>query len=869
MRRRAKTIAFTLLALGILLALFAAGSSRLFSNSFSKLETESMLTEVERASESIQSELEHIDNIASDYSCWDEAYMFVQNGNRHFITSNLANTAFSKLKLSLIAYFDADGKMIFGKHVNLNTNREQPIPATLLSLLVPNAPLLTHPSIESVIKGILTTPEGFLLITSRPVLDSQGKGPSKGTIVMARHLDTKEIQRISTQTHRSLTVLPLHSPEIPTNIEKVLLDPHNDIHLTTTSKIIKGYKSVKDIFGKKTIVIRVDAPRSLSQQGEKTIGYFLALFALIILISAVSIYLVFERLTSSLQKQQEAQEHYRTLVDKAAEGIVLATSHGYFILEANAAFALLTGMSIQEVLGCSLLDFFDGTAEDLNDDFDRVLSETRELKLRHRSGQTLFAEVNGSSLSFQGENVISFIIHNVTERKNFEEQLMYQAGHDPLTGLPNRNLLNDRLSQAIAISERKKSSIVLILLDLDHFKAINDTLGHSYGDQLLITVGRRLQELIRGSDTIARIGGDEFVAVLTTGSHNDNVITVVTRFLEAIAMPFSFQGQEIWVTASIGIAQYPEDGEDPETLFKKADTAMYHIKEHGRNGFQFFADEMNRKISKRRKIESNLRYALEKNEFYLQYQPQIELSSGKIVGMEVLLRWHNNELGSVSPADFIPVAEDTGQIVAIGEWALRAACSQYRDWAEQNFPKLRMAVNLSPRQFGQNNLVDMVRNILFETGIDATSLDLEVTESLMMHNIEDSIDKMVALRELGISLSIDDFGTGYSSLSSLQRFPLNYLKVDRSFVQEIGNGSKAVIIRTIVAMGHSLGLSVIAEGVETVEQLNFLRKHHCEEVQGFYFSRPLSTDKFAELITRAVVGNEVFPEAESSDIIQL
>lgn len=290
---------------------------------------------------------------------------------------------------------------------------------------------------------------------------------------------------------------------------------------------------------------------------------------------------------------------------------------------------------------------------------------------------------------------------------------------------------------------------------------------------------------------------------------------------------------------------------------------MYHIKEHGRNGFQFFADEMNRKISKRMKIESNLRCAMEKNEFYLHYQPQIELASGKIVGMEVLLRWNNSELGSVSPVDFIPVAEDTGQIVAIGEWVLRTACLQYKEWSAKKIPKLRMAVNLSPRQFGQHNLVEMVRNILIETGIEAANLDLEVTESLMMHNVEDSIEKMVALKLLGISLSIDDFGTGYSSLNSLQRFPLNILKVDRSFVQEIGNGSKAVIIRAIVAMAHSLGMSIIAEGVETVDQLNFLRNHHCEEVQGYYFSPPLTSDKFIELFSMADCSNPISPELEN------
>lgn len=870
MRRRARTIILILISLGILMALFAAGSSWLFVDSFSRLEEKTMVTEVQRAIESIQIEIEHIDSVANDYSCWDEAYAFVQDGNRSFIRSNLADPAFSKLMINFIAYFDADGQMVFGKFMDFRSGKPLPIPAGLLQRLTHDVRLLKHKSADSALKGIVQTPDGLFMLASRPVLTSQMNGPSKGTVIMARYLDAAEVSSIGARTHRSVAVLPLQqSQEADFETAKAVQDPSYDIRIATSGKTIKGYACFNDIFGKSAFMLRVDAPRSLFVQGEKTIVYFLALFAAIIMLSAGGIYRIFERLTSSLQVQQEAQQHYRTLVDKAAEGIVLVTSSGYFILEANAAFASLTGVTVQEALGRSLLEFFDGSDDELCDELERVILETRELKIRHISGQTLFAEVNGSSLSFQGQSVISFIIHNVTERKNFEEQLMYQAGHDPLTGLPNRNLLNDRLSQAIAVSERDKSVMALILLDLDHFKAINDTLGHSYGDQLLITIGQRLQELIRGSDTIARIGGDEFVAVLTTGNSTENVIAVVKRFLEAISRPFSFQDQEIWITASIGIAQYPDDGGDTETLFKKADTAMYHIKENGRNGFQFFASEMNRKISRRMKIESHLRYALEKKEFFLQYQPQIELASGKIVGMEVLLRWHNSELGLVSPTDFIPVAEDTGQIVAIGEWALKTACIQYRDWTDQNLPRLRMAVNLSPRQFGQNNLVEMVRSILNETAIDATNLDLEVTESLMMNNIEDSIDKMVALRQLGITLSIDDFGTGYSSLSSLQRFPLNILKVDRSFVQEIGNGSKAVIIRAIVAMAHSLGLSIIAEGVETVDQLNFLRKHHCEEVQGFYFSKPLSTDEFTELILGSSDNYQVHTEYEGGSLVLL
>lgn len=606
---------------------------------------------------------------------------------------------------------------------------------------------------------------------------------------------------------------------------------------------------------------------SLFHRKEEIIALFLVLFTAVLLMSVAGIAHIFRNLTSSLKRQQEAEKHYRTLVDKAAEGIVLVTQPEFSILEANSSFASLVGMTVQEIRGCSLGEYFTIKPEEVAEELDRILTETRELKIRHRSGQILFAEVSGSSLTYQNQPVLSFIIHDVTERKHFEEQLMYQASHDPLTGLPNRTLLNDRMTQAIAVSERNKNSIAVILLDLDHFKVINDTLGHSCGDLLLKTVAGRLQELIRGSDTISRIGGDEFVAMLTTRNNGEDIIAVAHRFLDAISRPYMLQGQEVTITASIGIAQYPEDGNDCETLCKKADTAMYHIKEHGRNGFQFFADEMNRRISKRVKIESQLRYAIERNELRLHYQPQIELASGKIVGMEVLLRWYNEELGPVPPVDFIPVAEDTGMIVSIGTWALRTACNQYNIWSRQDFPRLRMAVNLSPRQFSQNNLVEMVQDILNETGMDAACLDLEVTESLMMNNIEDSINKMNALRTLGISLSIDDFGTGYSSLSSLQRFPLNILKVDRSFVQEIGNGSKAVIIRAIVAMAHSLGLSIIAEGVETVEQLNFLRNHHCEEVQGYYFSHPLPADKFSELISD--LGRVTAPQAEqiNSDII--
>ncbi len=850
MRIRTKTI-IAILILGLLLIFFAAGSRWLFLDSFSNLESRLMQTEIVRAKQSIQIELDHIDTINSDYSGWDEAYSFVQNGNTSFIRTNLADAVFIKQRLNLIVFLNPAGDTVFSRFFDYRRGRELPLPDDLMPHLNPGLTHLTHKSVDASVKGILNIPSGVLMLTSRPVLTSQYRGPAQGTLVMARYLDAQELKAIAKRTQRSLQVMSLKDPDRSPDDNKALqtiLETRNDTHVETQEEMISGYGLFRDIYGKDALLLRVDAPRSIFQQGQRTIWFFLAMFAVVITLSAAGIYIILTRLTESLRMQRESEMRYHTLVDQAAEGIVLATSEKYFILDANAAFASLTGLTVQEMRGCSLLEFFDSQGSELDEELARTLSQTRELKLRHRSGDKLFAEVSGSSISYLGQTVLTFIVHNVTDRKNFEEQLMFQANHDPLTGLPNRNLLNDRLSQAVAISGRKKNSLALMLLDLDHFKVINDTLGHSFGDQLLIKVSQRLQELIRASDTIARIGGDEFVAVMTATDHCEGLVTIANRILEEIAKPYILQGQEINVTASIGISQYPEDGLDPESLFKKADTAMYHVKEHGRNGIQFFADEMNKKISKRLIIESQLRHALERNEFSLQYQPQIELASGGIVGMEALLRWTNKELGAVSPVDFIPVAEHTGLIVPIGEWAIRTACIQYKIWADQGVPPLRMAVNLSPRQFGQSDLVEMVRNVLDETGITAANLDLEVTESLMMNNVEDSIEKMLALKELGISLSIDDFGTGYSSLNCLQQFPLDILKVDRSFVKEIGNGNKAVIIRAIVAMAHSLGLSIIAEGVETVEQLNFLRNHRCEEVQGFYFSKPLSVDGFTELV---------------------
>jgi len=388
-----------------------------------------------------------------------------------------------------------------------------------------------------------------------------------------------------------------------------------------------------------------------------------------------------------------------------------------------------------------------------------------------------------------------------------------------------------------------------MFLDLDRFKIINDTLGHPMGDRLLKGVAQRLRSCLREGDTVARLGGDEFMVVLPAIAHAEDAARVGQRILDALSVPFNFEGHELHIGVSIGIALYPNDGKSAEALLKNADIAMYRAKEQGRNNYQFYTPALNDMAFERLTLENSLRRALERREFVVHYQPQVSLNTGQIVGMEALVRWRHPELGLVAPMKFIPVAEETGLIVPIGEWVLQMACAQNKAWQEAGFPPLRVTVNLSARFFRRKDLMETVARILKETGLDPDYLELELTEGTTMENAEATIRTLHELKEMGVHLSIDDFGTGYSSLSYLKRFPLATLKIDRLFVQDITTSSDgAVITLAIIAMAHSLGLKVIAEGVETEEQLAFLRAHRCDEMQGYLFSRPIPAEAFTQLL---------------------
>jgi diguanylate cyclase (GGDEF)-like protein/PAS domain S-box-containing protein len=438
---------------------------------------------------------------------------------------------------------------------------------------------------------------------------------------------------------------------------------------------------------------------------------------------------------------------------------------------------------------------------------------------------------------------------DITARKVTEQRVHHVAQHDVLTGLPNRSLLQDRLGQAVAYANRSGHPVWVMLIDLDRFKFVNDSMGHKAGDVLLMTVAARLRSSLRDTDTVARLSGDEFVVIVS--QHEDQPLSgdIVQRVMDSVAQPVMLGPKEFFVTCSIGVAAYPSDGTPAESLIEHADIAMYRAKKLGRNNFQFYTPAMNEESLERVRIESALRNALERNEFLLHYQPQVDLQTGRIVGMEALIRWKHPELGVVPPSRFVGVAEDTGLIVPIGAWVMRTACAQNKAWQDAGLGTLRVAVNLSARQFSAADLVPGIEQVLSDTGLDPSCLELELTESLFMSEVTPAVELLHRMKALGIKLSIDDFGTGYSSFSYLSRFPIDVLKIDRSFVNDISHDANdAAIVASIIALAHNLRLSVIAEGVETAEQLDYLRHQGCDEMQGYYFSRPLPAQEFEQLL---------------------
>lgn len=550
----------------------------------------------------------------------------------------------------------------------------------------------------------------------------------------------------------------------------------------------------------------------------------------------------------------ESEARYRGILESAVDAIVITNAAGR-IVNVNPSTESLFGYARGELIGQEIEIL---VPERYRAVHSRVRSTHVERQLSgpmrgknlfglRKDGSEFFAEISISMHDSSDGVLTTSIVRDITQRKRHEEQLHYQANHDALTGLANREAARDHVRKSLADADQNQA--VVLAIDLDHFKIINDSLGHSSGDHLLQIVAGRLNACAHDGDIVARMGADEFSMVLAAAPDTEGLKLLMGRIRNEIASPTVIHGQSLVVTCSIGAARFPFDGEDPETLFKHADTAMHRAKELGRNRFQFFTPEMDRRATERLSLESKLRRAVDNGELQLHYQPQVDLNSGQIVGAEALLRWFHPDLGMISAAKFIPLAEESGLIVAIGEWVLRTACAQNRRWQDAGFPPFRVAVNLSARQFREGHLARLVQDTLTTAGLAGSWLELEMTESLAMTEFDRIIGDLCAFKEIGVSTAMDDFGTGYSSLAYLKRFALDKLKIDKSFVNNIAcDPSDATIVKTIIDMAHNLQMKVVAEGVETSRQLAYLCAHGCDVMQGFLFSRPLAAADFTAFL---------------------
>ncbi|NHC36872.1 bifunctional diguanylate cyclase/phosphodiesterase [Scytonema millei] len=794
----------------------------------------------------------HID----DWASWNDTYNFVLDRNQDYINSNLYPAGLLALKLNLVLYVQPSGKIVYGTGFDLNTQKYKSISPALKPHLVPQSPLVRHKTIQNGTVGIVNLPEGLILVGAQPILSSEDKGPIRGSLIFGRYLNAGTIATLSKSTRLPLAVRAIDRADLPADFQVMrnLLSPTNKILVRPIDKnTIAGYALLPDIYGKPAAILRVDIAREIYHQGQTSWYYLTILLAVVAIFFATIIFQLIEKLVASERKWQESEE-YRHLVAKASQSIFLVNASTKQIIEANATFENFLGYESGQLIQLAL---FDLVAEDraVVERFILALQVERyftgEQQYRRQDGILVDVEINANLITRNGKDVFCIIVHDITKRKQIEQQLQHEAFHDSLTGLANRALFMMRLEQALRLQQQQADySFAVLFLDLDRFKAINDSLGHMLGDRLLIGIAQRLRAQIRTGDTLARLGGDEFAMVLENCSDPTEMIK---RIQLALKLPFRLDGNEIFATTSIGAIANTREYRQPEDLLRDADTAMYRAKAGGKARYEVFDTSMRDRVVALFQLETDLRRAIDNQELHLHYQPIVSLVNQKIVGFEALLRWQHPQRGTISPAEFIPIAEETGLIVPIGWWVLRQACQQMQLWQAQfalNVP-FKMSVNFSAPQFTQPQVGKQIIQILQATGLDAKSLQLELTESVLMEHPEAIAALMEELNALGVSLALDDFGTGYSSLSYLQRFPINILKLDRSFVCRIGKCYQSwEIVRATIMLARALDMEVVAEGIETLEQLARLRGLKCKFGQGYFFSQPVDSTAAGELLAQ-------------------
>jgi len=742
-----------------------------FLNNFNHIEYRYTRKQIKQVVNALAQDIFQLKSLNQDYAGWDATYAFIKDKNPNYIKENLIDETFATNGWNIFVLLDKDGKIAYKKGFDLESKKEVPVFESLLEHLNINSPLLRFSKIKNCAAGIISLPEGYMMVSSHPVVTSDFQGPIQGWLAVGRLIDSYKIDQLSQQTGLELVLEEFTGQEIPENLGIEEMYSDNKTLIWTQNRdeqYISGYSLIHDIYQKPAFILRFDSTRDIYGQVESSINYLMVTIIIIGVIYLIAAWFFMNK----------------------------------FIF--NRLQILMTSVS--------------------------DISKNKDLSTR----VSVLSKDEFSMIESEFNNMLAAL-------EDYQEKIMYQSQHDELTNLPNRCYFYRQVRQLLIQSKYYNRMSAILFIDIDKFKNINDSLGHEIGDQILKAAGDRLKGALPDNSIISRIGGDEFIVFISDIQKSRTEEEVIKRIIQVIKQPFYVNDKQVLVTASIGISIYPVDGADIETLINNADIAMHRAKKERNNSFKFYRPDMRNRLS-----ADMLRNALEKNELQLHYQPQVNGINGIIEGMEALLRWQNSELGMISPMEFIPLAEETGLIIPIGEWVLRTACMQNRKWQEAGYSCLRVAVNISSIQFMQPDFTQMVKRILEETGLDGSCLELEITESVALNNEEDVIEKLLMLKDMGIRISIDDFGTGYSSLSYLERLPIDSLKIDRTFVKNIVQNS--TIPKMIIGMAQSLELSVVAEGVETREQLDYLIGYGCIHMQGYLFSKPLPVEMFEELL---------------------
>ena len=766
-----------------------------------KLEKQNATEHMTRVWNSITYELNDLKKTAMDWAEWTDTYNFVTDYNETYISDNLSAIYLNNLRLDAMVFIDASGDFVYAKQLNANKDELQEVPSNVISLL--KTLIGDNQDINRRVQGLLSIPGGAMLVATNPILTSNSEGPIHGNLVLYRFLDQTEVAHLSELTNQNITLTFIGSQHE--------YDQRNDpeemfVSITEISDHkIQGTSTLKDIYGNPAIDVSILMNRDMYLIGQAGFESIIFVLLAIGIIFSLLIILLLDRIILSRIQYMSA-----------------------------AINAIGEHNDPQERLKPDeMADELSTMSHEINAMLDKLQASRLQIEAREHELIEIAAELK----------------QEMAGRIEAQERITYLAYHDPLTNLPNRLHFTEHLNHGIQLAKRMARLVAILFLDLDGFKMINDSMGHQAGDLLLIEVSKRLKAMLRASDVLARLGGDEFVILLEDIADASAIEIIAGKVLNIFSEPFILNRQECFISTSIGVAVYPVDGETGEVLIKNADIAMYHAKERGKNQYVLCSPSIKNRVMETMKMSNQLFRALERKEFEVYYQPQINCSTNLIVGAEALIRWNHPELGQVLPGMFIPIAEQTGLILPIGEWVLHTSCVQAKAWQIAGYPRIRMGVNLSIRQFQNHDIAGEVQAILEDTNLDPEYLELEITESIAVHEKDYVFNALFALRDMGIHISIDDFGTEYSSMNHLKQLPVDRIKIPMPFVQGIDASPKdEAITKSIIVLAKSLGLKVTAEGVETKAQYDFLTQRMCDEIQGYYYFKPMTASDFEKLL---------------------